>query len=205
MKSETSVPADQNPAVAQMDQMEMTPAELQLYNAAGEAIEKVMSASPQKRAKRAIEEAALVECLSDEARIAVANQIVGFARMAADFLERGDFGGLQSSISGLRRAVTSAASIAPPTPPRMPGGDAFHSAGWSTEEQIGLRNILWKGLCGVIKDDRVVSIDADEATLASGTHLSRKQAFDAYPPKGSKIIAVGSLPAVLAAIQRMKS
>ncbi len=186
-------------------EMEMTPAEMQLYNAAGEAIEKVMSASPQAQAKRAIEAAALVECASDEARIAVANQIVGFARMAADFLDHGDFRGLLSSMSALHHAVTSAASIAPPTPPRMPGSDAFYFAGWSTGERIGLRNILSKGLCGVIKGDRVVSIDADEATLASGTHLSRKQAFDAYPPEGPKMIAVGSFPAMLALIQRRKS
>ena len=58
-----------------------------------------------------------------------------------------------------------------------------------------------KGLGGVSRGDRCISVDAKGATLASGKRVSRAQALEAYiPPAGGKMIAVGSLSRVLAVI-----
>ena len=83
----------------------------------------------------------------------------------------------------------------------MPAGDNVF-VGWSSEEQLGLRTILVKGLGGVTVGDRCISVDAKEATLASGKRVSRAQALEAYiPPAGGKMIAVGSLSTVMNAIR----
>jgi hypothetical protein len=168
------------------------------------AWEQVLAATPQKRAADMIEKA--TKYLGPDANAAqldhVANHIQGFARDAADFLTRGDNHGLERAIVAFWSGVRDADKLATPKPPLMPFGDNV-IAGWSSAEEIGLRNILLKGLCGVTIGDRCISIDSNGATLASGARISRKQALDnTYVPQGGQMIAVGSLPQMLAVIAR---
>lgn len=157
-----------------------------LLRAAEAAIARVMDASPQRRCAKVIKWAAeyLDASASNEARIAVAAQITGFARDASAFIERGDFGGLEDAIVAFAGAVKSAATIAAPAPALMPplGGETFRHFGWTSEEQHGLQTLLLSPLCGVKKGDRVVSIDAEAATLASGLKFSREQILAANVP-----------------------
>jgi hypothetical protein len=171
--------ADASRAVA-----EMTEAELRLAAAAEAAIEKILDASPQKRAARIVEWAAGYKCASDEARVTVANHLVGFARGAADFLERGDFGGLDSLISAFASSVRRYAEIpAEMPPPQMPpiGGDVFYKFGWSAKEQESLQFVLLTPSLGVKRGDRVIEIDEDGVRLASGLHFTRDQIFAGGP------------------------
>lgn len=191
---------------------EMTEAELlrhleteqALANVAEEEIERVMAATAQKRAADTIKRAA--EYLGPDANISqlnhVANHIRGFGRDAEDFLIRGDYHGFERAIVAFWNGVRDADKLATPRLPLMPHGDNVF-VGWSTAEEYGLRNILLKGLCGVTVGDRATSIDSTGATLASGKHISRAQALDAYtPPAGGRTLSVGSLPKVLADIKR---
>jgi len=169
------------------------------------ATDQVLNATPQKRAADTIVKAgqylgpgATVEQLNH-----VANCIASFARDAANFLERGDIHALDGAIVTFWNGVRGADRLAPPKPPLMPHGDNVF-AGWSTAEESGLRNILRKGLCGVTVGDRAVAIDADGADLASGKRVSKKAALDACaPPASGKLIAVGSLPRVMAVIRAL--
>jgi hypothetical protein len=154
---------------------EMSPAELQLAGAAKAAIAKILSASPQKRVQKIIEWAVGYECASDEARMAVASQLTAFAHDAADFLERGDFGGLQMAIGDFNTRVKTVAAIAQPAPEIMPAldSDVWRAHGWKPVEVHALREVLCRPLYGVKRGDCVVKIDADGATLASGRRLAR--------------------------------
>jgi len=156
--------------------------EMRLAATAEAAIEKVMSASPQARVVRIITWAAAYECASDDARIALGNQITSFARDAADFIERGDFGALQSVIEGMRHNVISAAAIGPPRAALMPGPDTFRDFGWSSEERRDLQDVLLLGMCGVKKGDHVVQLDAEGVTTAAGVRLSKGQISAACVP-----------------------
>jgi hypothetical protein len=173
--------------------------EQRLTNAAEEGIEGVMAATPNKRAADTIKKAN--EYLGLDANVAqlihVANHIRGFTRDAVDFLTRGDNHGLESAIVTLWNGIRDADKLATPKPPLMPSGEnIFYNNGWSTQEELGLRNILRE------EGDRCTAINADGATLASGKRVSRKAALDAYiPPAGGTLIAVGSLPQVMAGIR----
>ncbi|MGB8685670.1 MAG: hypothetical protein WCD12_22510 [Candidatus Binatus sp.] len=167
-----------------------------------------VSASPQKRCADLIAKA--VEYLKPNSNVAqvrhVASQISAFARQAEDYLMRGDHHALDGAIVTFWNGVRDADKLASPLPPLMPSGDTvFYFAGWSAEETIGLRNILGKGLCGVTMGDRAISIDKQGADLASGKRISKKEALDAYvPPAYGKLIAVGSLPRVLAVLRALQ-
>jgi hypothetical protein len=174
-----------------------------------QATEQVISATPQKRVADMIEKAAayLPPGATAEQLNHITNCIQSFAREAADLLMRLDIQGLDRAIATFWYGVRDADKLAPPRPPLMPQDDTvFFFAGWSGEEKVGLRNILVKGLCGVVKGDRCISVDAAEAKLASGMRVSRKQARDAYvAPAGGKMIAVGSLPEMFALSIRGRS
>ena len=168
------------------------------------AWEQVLVATPNQRVADIIVKATEYLGVDATARqlAHVAGHIQGFARDATDLLTRGDFHGLDSAITRFWLGVRDADKLAPPKPRLMPSGDAFYYAGWSSEERQGLGNILGKRLCGLKAGDVCIAIDADGATLASGAHLSRKQALEAYIlPAGGKMIAVGSLSRVLAVIE----
>jgi len=167
-----------------LSKMELTPGELGIVNAAGEAIEKIMNASPQLRAKGAIERAALIECASEWGRIDLANQIVGFGRRAPEFLERGDDSGLEQILGEFARAVTRAAQTRPPQPALMPAGETFRHFGWSSEDRQCLQTVLFYegGMLGAKKGDRVTSIDEASATLSSGLVLSKSASIAACRP-----------------------
>ncbi len=153
--------------------MEMTPGELRIVNAAGEAIEAIMNASPQARVKRAIERAALIECASEEGRIDLANQIVGFARRAPEFLERGDYHGLEQICGQFERAVIRAAQTTPPRPALMPAGETFRHFGWSSEDRQCLQTVLLTPMLGAKRGDVVASIDEEGVTFSSGLKLTK--------------------------------
>jgi len=176
--------------------------EQQLTNAAEEGIEQVLAATPQQRAADTIKKAN--EYLGRDANAAqlihVADHIRGFVRAAVDFLTRGDNHGLEQAIVTLWNGVRDADKFATPKPPLMPPGEnIFYNAGWSSQEEIGLRNILRK------EGDRCTAIDRDGATLASGKRVSKKAALDAYvAPAGGKQILAGDLPSVLGDIARRK-
>lgn len=174
-----------------------------------QATEQILAATMQRRAAKVVEWA-LAQLKPDacvEQLNYLTNQIQGFAASASNFLERGDLFGLEGAISTFNYAVRDLEKMAPPKPPLVPAGDTvFYNAGWGREEEYGLRTILLKGLCGVVKGDRCISIDAAEATLASGMRISRKQARDAYvPPAAGRMIAVGSLPRMIALAIRGRS
>lgn len=177
----------------------------QRLNAVAEqATELVLAATMQARAAKMIEWAIaqLKPGAGAEQLNFLSNHIQGFARDAAEFLERGDLGGLNHAITGFHNVVVmDLPKMEPPKPPLMPPGEnIFYYAGWSREEELGLRNILAKG------GDRCTALDRDGATLASGKSVSRAQALEAYiPPAGGKTFAVGSLPAVLGAIRAAQS
>ncbi len=182
MKSETSGPADQSPAVAQMDKMEMTPGELRIVNAAGEAIEAIMNASPQLRVKRAIERAALIQCASEDGRIDLANQIVGFARRAPEFLERGDYHGLEQICGQFDRAVIRAAQTTPPQPMPLPDLATYRHFGWNSAEAEDLKTVLFTPMLGARRGDTVTAIDGAGATLSSGLVLAKSAIIAACRP-----------------------
>ena len=182
MTMKTGVLADQNPAVAQMDQMEMTPASLRIANAAGEAIEAIMNASPQARVKRAIEWAALIECASEEARIEVANAIVGFARRAPEFLERGNYSGLDRILGEFDSAVIRAAQTTPPLPMPLPDLATYRRFGWNSEEADCLKTVLFTPMLGAARGDIVDSIDENGVRLSSGLSLSKGAIVAACQP-----------------------
>ncbi len=164
------------------DVAQRTSGEIRLAKAAETAIEKVMSASPQKRAAKIVEWAAAYQCASDEARITVANHIVAFGRDAFEFIERCDFGGLNSLISAFASNVRTYAEIPPAAPPLMMpeiGGDVFRSFGWSMKEQDSLQTVLLTPSLGVKRGDRVVEIDEHGVRLASGLKFTRAQLFAA--------------------------
>lgn len=152
---------------------QMTEAELRLGAAADEAIESIMNASPQLRVKRVIETAALTECASDDARIAVANQIVGFARTAVELLERGDFRGLENSLSGFSSRVRSVAQLQPPQPALMPGLATFTQFHWSSADARDLQMVLLLPMLGAKRGDTVTAIDENSVTLSSGLKLTK--------------------------------
>jgi hypothetical protein len=164
---------------------QMTAGESRLAKAVEDAIRTVMDASPQKECARAIKHVvAAYPCKSTEAQTAVVSGIARFARQAEELIERGDFAGLERAIGVFDRNVREAAEIMPPTPAVMPplGGDLFAAFGWSSKEQISLRSVLSIPLLGVKKGDRVVSIDASGALLASGLKFTREQIFAAGFP-----------------------
>jgi hypothetical protein len=181
MKSEGNGDASGHRMVAAL---ELTPGELRIVNAAGEAIEAIMNASPQARVKRAIERAALIACASEEGRIDLANQIVGFARRAPEFLERGDYHGLEQVCGQFERAVIRAAQTRPPQPALMPSGESFRQFGWSSEDRQCLQTVLFYegGMLGAKKGDVVASIDEESATLSSGLVLSKSAIVAACVP-----------------------
>ena len=164
------------------------------------AWEHVLVATPNQRAADTIEKAAkyLGPDANAEQLRHVENHIQGFERDAVDFLTRGDTHGLDRAITAFWNGVRDADKLATPKPPLMPTGEnVFYNAGWSTQEEIGLRNILRA------KGDRCTSIDSTGATLAGGARISKKDALEAYiPPAGGQQITAGSLPQVLADIKR---
>jgi hypothetical protein len=180
-----------------------------LTRTAQKASEQVLAATPQQRAADMIEKASkyLGPDATVEQMVHVANHIQGFAHTAADFLARGDYHALDSAITSFWNGIRDADKLAPPKLPLVPTGDTvFWRVGWSAEAAMGLKTILLKGLNGVRIGDRCVSVDANEATLASGARVSRREALDAYiPPAGGKMFAVGSFPAVMNAIARAQS
>jgi hypothetical protein len=198
--------AEVDGAASAVHAMDSDPKRLEAAQRLSVAVEqatgRILAATMQRRAAAMIEWAIAQLAPGAEELNHLTNSIQSFASRAAEFLERGDLSGLDDVISTFNYAVRDLAKVAPPKPPLMPQGDTvFFFAGWSSQEEAGLRRILLEGLCGVAKGDRCVSVDA-EATLASGTHISRKQARDAYvPPAGGQMIAVGSLPRVMAAIR----
>jgi hypothetical protein len=206
--------ADADRAIAAMGlpTAEMTEAEVikhleseqGLANAAEEAIEQVIDATPNKRAADTIKKAN--EYLGPDANAQqlnhVTNHIRGFAHEAAEFLMRGDNHGLERAIVAFWNGVRDADKLVTQRLPLTPGSDAFALAGWKDEEYWALRAILSNALCGVQKRDCCVSVDAKGALLASGKFLSREQIAEHVQPTGSKTFAVGSLPSVLNAIRR---
>lgn len=181
------------------DVAERTAGELRLAQtaAAGKAL--ITNTDMKQRAVEILEKGLAHPCANDEQRMALASAGDAYARDAADAISRCDYGALASAITSFTYAVQDIDKIGPPTPSLMPGEHEFFLAGWQSEEQIGLRNILSRSLLGVAKGDRCVSVDANGAKLASGKHLSRKQALEGYvPPAGGRIIAVGR-PAFLTA------
>jgi hypothetical protein len=148
--------------------------------------EQVLLATPQKRVADMIEKAAanLGSGASAEQMAYLTNHIKGFARDAAEFLMRGDFGGLEAAISAFWRAARDADKIGPPRPaPMMPASEHLQRGlGWSSKEADGLQQILLTGIAGVAKGDRVVKADEEGVTLASGKTLSREQIVRATRP-----------------------
>ena len=163
-------------------EMEMTPGELRVVNAAGEAIEAIMNASPQLATKRAVERAALTKCASEEGRIDLANQIVGFARRAPEFLERGDYAGLAQVSSQFERAVIRAAQTTPPQPMPLPDLATYRHFGWSSAEAEALKTVLFEPMLGARRGDTVTAIDEAGATLSSGLVLSKSAIIAACVP-----------------------
>lgn len=185
-----------------LDDSKRVEAAQRLAASAEEATERILLATMQRRAANMIPWG--IAQLKPGAGAAqlnyLTNHIHCFARDAAEFLEHGDMGGLDRAISTFHNAVMELPKMEPPKPPLMPSGDNVF-IGWSREEQLGLRTILVKGLAGVTVGDRCISVDAKEATLASGKRVSRAQALEAHiPPAGGEMIAVGSLSRVLAVI-----
>ncbi len=166
------------------DPLKKQQSEQQLMAAGKAAVEKIKGASVQDRCVRIVERALALDCASDDARIALANQITGFGRYATDFIERGDFAGVEAAIVRFSRAARDAASIAPPRPPMMPalGGETFFHFGWSSEEQKGLQTILTLPMCGVKLGDHVVDIDEKGVRLASGLSFTRERILAANVP-----------------------
>jgi len=162
----------------------MTEGELRLGAAAEEAIEKVMAASPQARCVKVIEWAAgyLDASANDDQRIAVASQIVGFARTAADFLERGDFRGLESSLSAFENRVNSAAQITPAQPMPLPDLATYRHFGWKASEASCLRDVLFVPMLGARRGDTISAIDEESVTLSSGLRLTKSAIIAACQP-----------------------
>jgi len=180
----------------------------QRLNAAAEQVtEKFLAATMQVRAAKAVEWAIAQLKPNDGAEQLdyLTNHLQGFGVNAAPFLERCDLGGFEHTLIAFHHAVIALPRFAPPKPPLMPHGDNVFP-GWSSEEVLGLHNLLSKGLGGVTVGDRCISADADGATLASGKRVSKQAALEAYiPPAGGKQVSVGSLPQVLADIRRAQS
>lgn len=199
--AEVSGAADADRALAEPKRLEAA----QRLNATVErTTERFLKASMQYRCVKVVEWAiAQLKPDADAEQINyLNNHIQSFETFGAEFCERCDLFGLNGAISAFQDAVTALPKAAPPKPPLMPTGDTvFYFAGWSSEEELGLRNILLKGLCEVKIGDRCISIDEHEAKLASGKRISKKEAGEAGPSLGTKMIAVGSLPVVMAAIR----
>src|SRR5579863_1019362 len=130
------------------DTGEKSAAAARLAKAAEDAAAKVLNASPQARAARFIKRAAEYPCASEEARIAVANELQSFAHSAAELLNSGHCAGVDALIATADARIRTAADITPPRPALMPNGDAFRHFGWSSEERSGLETLLLFPLCG---------------------------------------------------------